>query len=344
MSRLANAWYQRAAWLYLLWPVAMLFRGLSFCRRKLQETDAAANKVPVVIVGNISVGGTGKTPIIMALSNHLKHHGIMPGVISRGYGGKSDSYPLAVTAQSDSDVVGDEPKLIATTCDIPVVVDPDRCRALNHLLTHHNVDVVLSDDGLQHYRLPRDYEIAVVDGKRLFGNTMTLPAGPLREPLSRLRTVNCVIVNGAQVDENAEAPIHPALAKAVHMGLSPSQLRNLDSGETRAFAGAPFQMGKRIQAVAAIGNPQRFFDLLEKLPYPIESFAFPDHQKISKDDLQKAGVDLSQPIVMTDKDAIKWPRGISGNCWALSVDVKLPKEFLQNFLEQVQSLIQQKKH
>ena len=127
------------------------------------------------------------------------------------------------------------------------------------------------------------------------------------------------------------------------MTLEPTRLRNLDSGETRAFAGAPFQMGKRIQAIAAIGNPQRFFNLLASLPYPIESFAFPDHQQISKDDLVKAGVDLSQPIVMTDKDAIKWSCGVTGDCWSLTVAVKLPDEFLQKFLGSVQSLIHQKK-
>ena len=197
MSRLENAWYERAWWLYLLWPVAMPFQGLGYCRRMLQASDPASNKVPVVIVGNLSVGGTGKTPIIMALSNYLKSNGINPGIVSRGYGGNSKSYPLVVDAQSDSAIVGDEPKLIASACEIPVVVDPDRRRALEYLLAQHEVDVVLSDDGLQHYRLPRDYEIVVVDGARLFGNELTLPAGPLREPLSRLRSVDCVIVNGS---------------------------------------------------------------------------------------------------------------------------------------------------
>ncbi len=338
MSTLEKAWYTRASWLILLWPVAVLFRCLAALRRQIQSASARKiiTKVPVVIIGNLTVGGTGKTPVIMTLANALKASGLRPGVISRGYGGQGATYPMLVEASADSAVVGDEPALIAGQCEVPVVVDPDRRRAMEYLLEQSDVDVILSDDGLQHYRLPRDYEIAVVDGERLFGNEMTLPAGPLREPVSRLSTVDRIIVNGA-----AEKT-HEALAQAVHMTLQAKALRNLDSGETRAFAGAPFKMGTCIQAVAALGNPQRFFTLLEQLPYAVETFSFPDHQKITLEALQAAGVDLSQPIVMTDKDAIKWPRGVTGDCWSLTVEVTLPEAFLQEFVTAVQSLQQQK--
>ncbi|MEX2469949.1 MAG: tetraacyldisaccharide 4'-kinase [Pseudohongiellaceae bacterium] len=331
MNVLEKAWYSKAPWLFLLVPVAWCFRGLSALRRKWQ-TPAPAHKsraVPVIVVGNISVGGTGKTPLLIALVKHFQANAMTVGVISRGYGGKAGQYPLEVTSASDPALAGDEPVLIATLCDCPVIVDPDRPRALAQLTASHELDVVLSDDGLQHYRLPRDMEIVVVDGARLFGNGRCLPAGPLREPVSRLRTVDAVVLNG-------EPEAIPALLEdAVVMHLRPVLLRNLASDEQRNFNGAPFKLGYTIQAVAAIGNPHRFFKLLEQLPYPLRRFPFPDHHPLTRADLERAGVDLSQPVVMTEKDGIKCRQFAANNWWAVQVEVDLPPDFLDALVKRV---------
>lgn len=331
MNVLEKAWYSKAPWLFLLVPAAWCFRGLSALRRKWQ-TPAPAHKpraVPVIVIGNISVGGTGKTPLLIALVKHFQANAMTVGVISRGYGGKAGQYPLEVTSASDPALAGDEPVLIATLCDCPVIVDPDRPRALAQLTASHELDVVLSDDGLQHYRLPRDMEIVVVDGARLFGNGRCLPAGPLREPVSRLRTVDAVVLNG-------EPEAIPALLEdAVVMHLRPVLLRNLASDEQRNFNGAPFKLGYTIQAVAAIGNPGRFFKLLEQLPYPLRRFPFPDHHPLTRADLERAGVDLSQPVVMTEKDGIKCRQFAGNNWWAVQVEVDLPPDFLDALVKRV---------
>ena len=227
---------------------------------------------------------------------------------------------------------GDEPALIAASTGCPVVVDPDRPAALAHLLAEYDIDLVLSDDGLQHYRLHRDIEIAVVDGARMFGNGMCLPAGPLREPRRRLGEVDYVVVNGepGKALKALESPV-----PSYQVAMAPHSLINLASGEERPFAGAPFHIGHTLQLVSGIGNPQRFHALMENLPYPLARIEFPDHHKFTAEDFAGERIDTHQPIVMTEKDAVKCRRFATPNFWALRAEMKLPPKFVEDLLQKI---------
>ena len=336
MNFLARAWYEEIRghpWLYLLWPFALLFRGLAALRRKRQSAGAQRlGKQPVIVIGNITVGGAGKTSLLIALALELKERKFSPGIVSRGYGASGGNFPLNVTADSDPDECGDEPVLIAASTGCPVVVDPDRPAAVAHLLAEHKVNIVLSDDGLQHYRLHRDIEIAVVDGARLFGNGLPLPAGPLREPRQRLHEVDFVVVNGEPAEE-LELPVPQYQAT-----MEPHSLVNLASGEERSFAGAPFHVGHTLQLVSGIGNPERFYTLMEILPYPVARIEFPDHHKFSAEDFEGERVDIHQPIVMTEKDAVKCRRFATPNFWALRAEMKLPPAFVKDLLKRIRQV------
>jgi tetraacyldisaccharide 4'-kinase len=331
MSFLERAWHERAGWLILLWPVSVLFQALTAIRRAAQQSKQrpAYLTAPLIVIGNISLGGTGKTPLLITLSQELQKQGFKPGIISRGYGGDAPSYPLAVNSDSDVSQSGDEAFLIAEKTGCPVYVDPDRSAALQALLLHEDVDVVLSDDGLQHYNLYRDLEIVVVDGQRLFSNGFCLPAGPLRESMNRLKEVQHIVVNGEPAREI------PQLASASKMQLEPRSLVNMVSGEKRPFAGAPFNMGNKVQAVSALGNPQRFYALLERLPYQVEIFSFPDHHRFTADDFEQEGIDMHQPVVMTEKDAVKCRQFAKNNFWYLSVEVNLESQFFERLTEDI---------
>jgi tetraacyldisaccharide 4'-kinase len=331
MSFLERAWHERAGWLILLWPVSVLFQALTAIRRAAQQSKQrpAYLTAPLIVIGNISLGGTGKTPLLITLSQELQKQGFKPGIISRGYGGDAPSYPFAVNIDSDVSQSGDEAFLIAEKTGCPVYVDPDRSAALQALLLHEDVDVVLSDDGLQHYNLYRDLEIVVVDGQRLFSNGFCLPAGPLRESMNRLKEAQHIVVNGEPAREI------PQLAGASKMQLEPRSLVNMVSGEKRPFAGAPFNMGNRLQAVSALGNPQRFYALLERLPYQVEMFSFPDHHRFTADDFEQEGIDMHQPVVMTEKDAVKCRQFAKNNFWYLSVEVNLESQLFERLTEDI---------
>lgn len=328
MSFLEKAWHKKAGWLILLWPVSLLFRLLSTLRRALLQPKTRPDYVtaPVVVIGNISLGGTGKTPLLITLAKTLQKQGFKPGIVSRGYGGEAANYPFAVDEDSDVRESGDEALLIAQKTGCPVYVDPDRCEALRALLQNADVNVVLSDDGLQHYKLYRDLEIVVVDGARLFSNGFCLPAGPLREPVSRLSEVPYIVLNGAPAAEL------PQLADAHTMTLEPRSLINLVSGEKRPFAGAPFNMGNALQVVSALGNPQRFYDLMARLPYQQQTYSFPDHHIFTPADFEQRGIDEHQPVVMTEKDAVKCQPFAKNNFWYLSVEVKLESQFIERLV------------
>ncbi len=334
MTMIERAWNRKAGWLLLLWPLSVQFRLIARIRREFlqRRTRPVAGSPAIVVVGNLTVGGTGKTPALIGLVEFLRGKGLRPGIISRGYGGQHGDYPLIVKPDTPSAAAGDEPVLIARVADCPVVVDPNRLRALNCLLAEHKVDVVLSDDGLQHYRLPRDVEICVVDGQRLFGNGMCLPAGPLREPVSRLESVDFILING----ESSESL--PQLADAARLEMRPRYLINMSNGEKRPFGGAPFKIGNTIQAVAAIGNPERFYNTLESLPYPLKKFSFPDHHMFQAEDFTTAGVDQHQPIVMTEKDAVKCEDFAGSNFWYLESKVELPENFLLSIYEKIMAV------
>lgn len=325
MSFLVKAWYNKAPWLWLLWPVSLLFQFLANIRRKQQSKSQSTSDIPIVVVGNIAVGGTGKTPLIIALCKHLIAQGMKPGVISRGYGATSNSYPIDVTATTSPKLAGDEPVLIADKTGCPVVVDPNRTQALETIISTHDVDIVLSDDGLQHYKLPRRIEIAVIDGRRLFGNGLCLPAGPLREPISRLNEVDFIVING----ESSES--HDVLNQAHMIEIRSVAMTNLVNGDKRPVSGAPFNIGNTIQAVAAIGNPERFFNSLETLPYPLQRFEYPDHYEFQPSDFSEDVFDANQPIVMTEKDAVKCRDFATSNMWSVQIEVDLPPAFLASF-------------
>jgi tetraacyldisaccharide 4'-kinase len=329
-SRIQQHWYGAPGWLRMLAPLEWTYRTIAASRRwaflhGVRRSEKIA--VPVIVVGNISVGGTGKTPIVVALCAALKQAGYRPGIISRGYGAEPPHTPYAVTAHSKSLDAGDEPLLLALATDCPVVIAPDRVAAANYLLAENDCDVIVSDDGLQHYRLQRDFEIAVVDGRRGLGNGHCLPVGPLREDASRLDCVDAVLVNLAP----GETTELRAQYHAFH--LQPRAFVALDDGREIAPAswvqGAHgFQIGGhlRVHAVAGIGNPGRFFTTLRALGLDVIEHPFPDHHPFSAADLTFGD---TLPVVMTEKDAVKCI-GLARNahCWYLAVDAMLPDSLL----------------
>jgi tetraacyldisaccharide 4'-kinase len=318
--KLNEIWYgSRPAplWLRALGPLYRLGNRLDRWAGVRQRPDDLAGAC-IIVVGNITVGGSGKTPIVIRLCHVLRSAGLSPGVVSRGYG-RSGKRPRLVSPASDPGLVGDEPLLIAQRAGVPVVVAADRCEAARALI-HRGIDVVVSDDGLQHYRLPRDIEICVIDGSRGLGNGLTMPAGPLREPPERLETVDFIVVNGE------ESPL-PDEADVVRMTLVPGLLRSLDSGQSWRLSQFT---GCQVNAVAAIGNPGRFFDLLRQSRIKVREYAFPDHHAFSAADF--SDMDDSLPILMTEKDAVKC-RGLGlSNAWFLSVDAVLPSEWEQEIV------------
>ena len=295
----------------LLYPASLVFRLITAARRCAYRIGLLKRErvgVPVVVVGNISVGGTGKTPLVLWLCAFLAQHGMRPGIVSRGYAsGETD--PREVAATSDPLRFGDEPVLLAQRSNCPVWVGVDRVNAARALrAAHPDCDVIVSDDGLQHYRLHRDVELAVVDGERGLGNGLMLPAGPLREPPSRLRSVDALVVNGPLHE------IYPARnvfrmrvhGRAFHNVLNPDHV-----------VGPEHFQRRRVLAVAGIGHPPRFFAHLSALGLMFEACAFPDHHPYVRDDIAPRGADA---VVMTEKDAVKCSAFASEVHWALRVD------------------------
>ncbi len=263
----------------------------------------------VIVVGNITVGGSGKTPLVLWLAQFLRQQGFRPGIVSRGYGG-SAVLPQQAEPDGDAAQVGDEPLLLARRSHCPVWVGRDRVAAGRALLAAHpECDVIISDDGLQHYRLRRDMEIAVVDGQRRFGNGYLLPAGPLREGVGRLCSVDAVVVNGNE-EVTSSVP-------QFHMRLRGVALSNLRSGVT---AGVEGFKGKSIHALAGIGHPPRFFDHLHGLGLEFEAHSFPDHYAYRPGDLDWPGADA---VLMTEKDAVKCAAIATDRHWVLAVDAEL---------------------
>ena len=326
-KRWLNACYSNSSSLLLLAPLSWLFSLISTVRRKILQRlyQGKCFSVPVAVVGNISVGGSGKTPLIIALVNALNKRGYTAGVVSRGYGGAANAYPLLVTSQTPVDQSGDEPLLIARSCGCPVVVDPDRVRAVEFLLHETSCDIVLSDDGLQHYRLHRDIEIAVVDTARGLGNGRLLPSGPLRESPSRLSQVDFVVLNGSGADIATELD----LVGAHHVELQALGLRHIASNII-----APVDLwegGKKVHAVCGIGHPERFAQALTALGFEVILSSVNDHQHLSSDDLT-FGDDL--PVIITSKDAVKYSGVIPENLWVLEVEMSISDDFVDSLTEQ----------
>lgn len=318
----ARHWYRLSPVSLLLFPLSLVFRLLVASRRLLFRVGALSSvrlRVPVVIVGNLTVGGTGKTPLILALVEALRAKGLRPGVLSRGHGG-NDTGPRAVSGGDDAAQVGDEPLLLAERSGCPVWIGADRAAAARALLAScPRCDVILCDDGLQHYRLQRDFEIAVED-ERGFGNGLLLPAGPLREPASR--RVDATVVNGAEPKPGA-----------FRMRLAPAGLYRVD-GQGAPLAQSELS-GKRLHAVAGIGNPERFFEGLSRMGFTFSAHPFPDHHAFQAAELEFADCDF---VLMTEKDAVKCRHFGRRDLIAVRVEAELDSALAELILERIHGL------
>jgi len=308
----------------LLWPLSLLFSAAVRMRRRLYQWGLLKSEtieVPVIVVGNISVGGTGKTPLVGRLVELSREAGYKPGIVSRGYGGQSKEWPRHVTADSDPREVGDEPALLAKRYGCPIVVGPDRVAAARALSTTYQCNIIISDDGLQHYRLQRDIEIAVVDGSRRLGNGACLPAGPLREPPSRLRKVDFVVGNGAARDDEYLMSLRGETA-----------LNLLDPCISISLPGF---RGSMIHAVAGIGNPKRFFNYLRHARLRLIEHPFPDHHPFRPEDLH---FQEDFPVLMTEKDAIKCQPFANNDWWYAPVSAYIDPEFEEQVLRRLKAV------
>ncbi|MFO7604499.1 MAG: tetraacyldisaccharide 4'-kinase [Gammaproteobacteria bacterium] len=310
--RIEQSWMERGGLALALRPLAWLLCALVFIRRtayRLKIFQTTTLPVPVIVIGNISVGGTGKTPLTIWLANYLAKNGYRPGIVSRGYGGKARKWPQQVRADGDPIMVGDEAIVISRRSNCPMAVGPRRVAAAEALIKHHDIDIILSDDGMQHYALGRTIEIAVIDGVRRFGNGLCLPAGPLREPIKRLKEVDFIVTNGI------------AAQAEVSMRYEGKMLNHLDDSSEKPLGSLKHET---VHAIAGIGNPERFFEQLRRAGLHLIEHVFADHHEFSPKDLD-FGDDL--PIIMTEKDAVKCRRFLLSNCWYYPVTAILPDEF-----------------
>jgi tetraacyldisaccharide 4'-kinase len=328
---LQSLWYRRSRPLLGLRLLASLYGGVTVLRRAAYAHGwLKSHRVgcPVIVVGNVVVGGTGKTPLVIWLVEQLRARGYSPGVVLRGFGGRAARLPRVVQPDSDPREVGDEAVLLRLRTGGPVVVGTDRVQAAQRLL-QEGVDAVIADDGLQHLRLRRDFEIAVVDGIRGLGNGYLLPAGPLREPSARLRSVDCVVVNGGPGGDPLPLPRPPLL-----MTLEGEQLQPLAGNA----ASMPLQTlaGQPVHAVAGIGHPARFFAQLARAGLQVFEHPFPDHHEFRPSDLQ---FDDGLPVLMTEKDAVKCRRFATEDCWYLPVAASFTAEQGSVLLDRLQPLL-----
>ncbi|PCH60106.1 MAG: tetraacyldisaccharide 4'-kinase [Gammaproteobacteria bacterium] len=314
MHRLDHYWYHKNAVTTLMRPMSWCFRGIVGLRRKMYRLgilERVRLPVPVVVVGNISVGGTGKTPLVIALVELLIKQGYKPGIITRGYGGEQKGDPILVTPDSNPYSVSDEAVLLAQRIQCPVIACPNRI-ASSQLLIEKGCDIIVSDDGLQHYRLERDIEIAVIDSSRGLGNGYCLPAGPLREPEKRLKTVDFVVVNGGNSDNTDRY----AMKLQSH---SPRRLSTDEEQGIDNFNKTP------VHAIAAIGNPQRFYRYLIASGLTVLEHDFSDHHRYTVEDIT---FDDDYPVLMTEKDAVKCRTIAKGdNYWYITIDAVLDERF-----------------
>tara|TARA_S200000501_G_scaffold41390_1_gene33694 strand:+ start:686 stop:3442 length:2757 start_codon:yes stop_codon:yes gene_type:complete len=317
---LIDAWYKKSWWLYLLTPLTFLFSIIVKSRKNSylkNQKKIWRSPVPIIVVGNISMGGTGKTPLVKYIAAELSKRGFKPGLISRGYGGKY-SGTLEVNAETTYKKTGDEAQILGKL-KMPFFLDKNRSRGAKKLQEKHDVDVIISDDGLQHYAMGREIEIAVIDGARRLGNGLTFPAGPLREPKSRLKEVDFIVNNGG-----------PTEGDEILMTLSPAKFIHLNSGKEYSIDKWP--MHNQVHAIAGLGNPNRFFDLLLRLGFEFDKNPFPDHHKYNKRDLYYLD---HLPILMTEKDAAKCKHFNNSKIWYLSIESKIESQFIDRLEEKL---------
>ena len=324
-------WYEGDGWYRALLPFSGLFWILVSLRRILYRSGVLRSHkadVPVIVVGNITAGGTGKTPTTVWLTRVLCERGFTPGVVSRGYGGSKAGSSMRIDAETDPAVAGDEPVLIAIRSGCPVVVDANRARAAS-MLVEDGADLVIADDGLQHYALERDYEICVIDGTRGLGNGLMLPAGPMRETAARAEEVDQVVINGRLRLDRESLPT--GLQNAIEFQLVAREVCRVNGSLSR-----PIERFRDTTAhgVAAIGNPARFFDLLRGHGVQVIEHVFPDHAPVSP-----AVLDFADDfdILMTEKDAVKLGRNVSDRYWYVPVDLEIDPQIAGPWLEQIES-------
>ncbi len=324
-------WYGQSRLTLLLLPLAWLFGVITWLRRLAYQREwleVPTSPVPVIVVGNISVGGTGKTPVVAWLTQQLIAQGLKPGIVSRGYGARGLKEPVFVRGEMDPLLVGDEPVMLARQTGAPICVCPDRVAAVQALAAT-GVDVIIADDGLQHYRLRRAMEIVVIDGERGLGNRYLLPVGPLRESPVRLEQVDFVLINSA-----VTAAATDNLINGCEFNLQYGCLRALTGDaecELSEFA------GRRVWMVAGIGNPDRFARILRAASIQVDWVTIPDHGHVSLAQLRKQ---QSQPILMTEKDAVKYTALTIEDCWYLPVQAQFAVEDHEQILECVQNVMQ----
>lgn len=321
-----DIWYGKHQAKWLLAPLSGLFSVSTSLRRWLFKTGIKASEkpaVPTIVVGNIAVGGTGKTPLVVFLCEQLQLAGYKPGIISRGYGSKAPSYPFIVDAKASVIESGDEPFMLHQRTQCPLVISPERTKAAQHLLANFDVDVIITDDGLQHYALQRDIELIVIDGKRRLGNGHLLPMGPLREGAWRLKTADFVICNGGHAE-----------ADEINMTLAPAALRKVVDNSVITTGNVTQQT---YVAIAGIGNPQRFYNTLATHQFNISAqHDFPDHHGFTLADI--ASVSNGCAVIMTEKDAVKCQSFAQDNWYYLPVNANLDEQFLPNLLLKLKDL------
>ena len=312
-TTMTRAWQRQAAWLWLLLPVSWLYGFITMVRRQAYKIGLFASyraPIPLMVIGNITVGGSGKTPLIIALVNHLQKQGIKVGVISRGYGGDSNQMPTLVRADSLPSIVGDEPCLIVNMTGAAMAVCPNRKQAITTLLNAHpDLQLIIADDGLQHYALQRDIEWIVVDASRGFGNQQLLPTGFLREPMSRLQGANVVYHEKAEMiatnnkqAQSTRLTMHLQADELQILWPSAVEIDGLSVAAKTSMPLMPPIPNGRVHAVSGIGYPQRFFDTLMALGFDVIGHAYPDHYDFSLTELLQYS---ELPIIVTSKDAVK---------------------------------------
>lgn len=314
VKRLDHYWQSRNPIAWTLLPLSWLYCLVAAVRRVAYRGGMLVSHrlpVPVIVVGNISVGGTGKTPLVVWIGRHLRDLGYRPGIVTRGYGGAADQWPQRVGPDGDPALVGDEAVLLARNSGCPVMAGPDRVASGLVLVEELGCDIVVADDGMQHYALQRDLEIAVVDGERRFGNGFCLPAGPLRERPARLAGVDLVVTNGTP-PEGGGLWMRMRAAQAVNLR-DPSRVRPLEMFRNR-----------QVVAMAGIGNPGRFFTMLQGFGMQIDGRPYPDHHAFRPKDLARFG---TTPVLMTEKDAVKCERFAGDNCWYVPVSLDIHPAF-----------------
>ena len=322
-SFVVNAWYQKHYWLYLLLPFSWIFKFLTNRRRRKylkNQFSSFKADVPVIVIGNINIGGTGKTPLVKYIASKLKDRGLKVGIVSRGYGGNF-SGTLSVNSETEYKKSGDEAQMLSNL-NSPLYLDKNRPRAIQKLLKENDCDVILSDDGLQHYKMNRDLEIIVIDGSRRLGNGLCFPAGPLRESSSRLSTGDYIINNGGPTEDGE-----------ILMTLQPSKFVHLNTGKSYDIDKWP--MHNQVHAVAGLGNPGRFFDTLSQLNFNIERHPFADHHQFEETDLEFLD---HHPIIMTEKDAARCKNFDNPRIWFLTVEPKIEEAFINDLESRIRSL------